>query len=715
MARPSALLLAALVVAAPVAALASGTSEGALDHVVHLRVADARARGLPVVDDHGAFVTARLTPAQADRLARDGVEISPLRHHLGRGPVPAGLEADPASPLFLAQFRGPVKPEWRAALDATALAVYDYLPDHSYLVRLPPGAAEALLALPEVRAVEPYHPAWRIAPELSSYEGARRVTALGTLDAPLDALLGSLAATGALPLAWTTARLEHVVDLLATEAEVRAMARLDDVVWIEPAYDEGSLDNANASALAQGGDVGAWPLHARGVDGSTQKVSVCDTGANTEIARGIHASALGRTPVRMTHELHDDPSAPFLLPDSHELLSLHRKVDLYYAPVEGGYAWGDTDDAEGHGTHTAGTAAGDGAPHGERSGHDGVAFAAKLLVCDITIGLRLAILNDYSNYWDPAYARGARVSSNSWGAEHTSAYTEKARQHDAYVWEYRDFVIVRSMGNNATNVRPEAVAKSAIGVGATESGEGADRIAVFSGTGPAKDGRIKPNVVAPGACVTSSFLSGSASYYCMSGTSMSTPVVAGAAALVQDHFAKGFYPTGVANPADARAPSAALVRAILQISGREVAHDRGAGGFPNAVQGWGRVTLDDALDYDGDARGLRVIADEDASATTGSLFSATLDVLPGEPLRVMLAWSDAPGAAGADPALVNDLDLRVVAPDGTVLGAPDARNVEEAVYVDAPLPGTYTVRVIGSNVPMGPQPFALVATGAFTP
>ncbi|HVM46182.1 MAG TPA: S8 family serine peptidase [Candidatus Thermoplasmatota archaeon] len=700
---------------------ALGASEDPLDHVV-FAPAEALDARIPVIDDYGSFVTARLSAAQAARLASQGVELAPLRHALGRGDVavaaiPPVLRAPADAPLQLVQFRGPVKAEWRAALDAHALAVYDYLPDDSFLARLAPAGAAQLRAMPEVRAVEPYHPAWKIAPALRDASGPQRVTALAFLDEPLADVLVALAATGAVPVDATTARLEHVVDLLATPEQLRAVARLDAVSWVEAARDEGSSDNAAASAITQGGAVGAWPLHAAGLDGSSQTVSVCDTGVNTELAGGFGLpGSLGRV-MKMTHEMHDDPLARYLVYNAHlrpasELPTLpHRKVGLYYSPLENNITMGDSDDADGHGTHTAGTLAGDAPPYGERNGHDGVAYAAKLLVCDITTGFSFHILNDYENYWEPAYAHGARINSNSWGTSHTSAYTIPARQHDAYVWAHRDFLILRSMGNIPSAIRPEAVAKSAMGIGATENGPGLDNVASFSGIGPTQDGRVKPNVVAPGSCLVSSYLSGATSYQCIGGTSMSTPAVAGAAALVRDYFAKGYHPEGVADPAAARDVSAALVRAILQISGREVGGDRGAAGFPNHVQGWGRVALDDALYFAGDARRLQVLADEDQAATTGSLHTVTLEVAAGQPLRVMLAWSDWPGAAGANPALVNDLDLRVVDPLGAVLGAPDARNVEEAVYVADPVPGTYTVRVLGANVPQGPQPFVLVATG----
>ena len=94
------------------------------------------------------------------------------------------------------------------------------------------------------------------------------------------------------------------------------------------------------------------------------------------------------------------------------------------------------------------------------------------------------------------------------------------------------------------------------------------------------------------------------------------------------------------------------------------------------------------------------------------------------PLKVALTWTDPAASAGANPALVNDLDLTVTAPDGTVYagnamqsgqsvpgGSADHKNVEELVYVPSAAQGTWVVTVKGNNVPSGPQTFALAAVG----
>jgi hypothetical protein len=98
----------------------------------------------------------------------------------------------------------------------------------------------------------------------------------------------------------------------------------------------------------------------------------------------------------------------------------------------------------------------------------------------------------------------------------------------------------------------------------------------------------------------------------------------------------------------------------------------------------------------------------------------------GGPFRITLVWTDYPGSTSAARALVNDLDLEVIAPDGTQYrgnagiytsgqclrdGAWDACNNVEGVILSVPQNGRYTVYVRGINVPNGPQPFALVASG----
>jgi subtilase family serine protease len=142
--------------------------------------------------------------------------------------------------------------------------------------------------------------------------------------------------------------------------------------------------------------------------------------------------------------------------------------------------------------------------------------------------------------------------------------------------------------------------------------------------------------------------------------------------------------------------------------------------IPNIHEGWGRVDLVNATD------GSDVFFDEAASLSTGNTASHSVEVAsPGVPLKVTLAWTDYPATTSAATALVNDLDLTVTAPDGTIYrgnvfsggwssagGAFDRLNNVENVYVFSAAAGTWTIDVSGYNVPSGPQPFAVVVDTA---
>jgi hypothetical protein len=199
-------------------------------------------------------------------------------------------------------------------------------------------------------------------------------------------------------------------------------------------------------------------------------------------------------------------------------------------------------------------------------------------------------------------------------------------------------------------------------------------------------------------------------YTYMSGTSMATPLAAGAAALVRQYY------TATRNVA---APSASLIKATLINGARDMGY-----GWGSPEQGWGRIDLANSL-YP--AGGRRIWFENEArSLTTGWSRSYTVDLADGDSFRTTLAWSDAPGFAGSRDSLVNDLDLLVISPSGqTYVGncfvgndaglasqcqADGANNVEN-VFIANPEAGRYTVLVSAWNVPVGPQPYSLVTSG----
>jgi len=187
---------------------------------------------------------------------------------------------------------------------------------------------------------------------------------------------------------------------------------------------------------------------------------------------------------------------------------------------------------------------------------------------------------------------------------------------------------------------------------------------------------------------------------------MSTPLTAGAAALVREYYVID----GLA------VPSAALIKATL-LNG---AYDLNPGQYalayqeisarPNNVQGWGRLDLEKSL-YPELPRKW-VYYDQTAGQTTsGTTHTYNFQADSGEVLLVTLAWTDYPGSAAANGGLVNDLDLQLYDPSEAACHSIDRTNNVEGVDLAAPAGGAYSAWVLGYNVPQGPQPYALVVSG----
>jgi PKD repeat protein len=271
----------------------------------------------------------------------------------------------------------------------------------------------------------------------------------------------------------------------------------------------------------------------------------------------------------------------------------------------------------------------------------------------------------------------------------------------------------------------------------------AEQMAAWSSRGRTDDARIKPDVVAPGTWVLSGYSSlyqegygdpsnpQTGSYQWdgwgmpstewhkyMGGTSMSSPLVAGGAAVVRDFYYK----------AHGHNASAALVKATLINSAHDLLDENNDGvddnhfPIPNAHEGWGRVDLANATDNS------HQFIEETNGLQTGGEFTYQYSVNSAiKPFKVTLVWSDYPSTAAAWKHLVNNLNLVVEPPAGDSYlgnrfdtidgwsitgGLPDKQNNVENVYVESPTVGTWTVKVQGYNVPYGPQPFALVVDGA---
>jgi len=202
---------------------------------------------------------------------------------------------------------------------------------------------------------------------------------------------------------------------------------------------------------------------------------------------------------------------------------------------------------------------------------------------------------------------------------------------------------------------------------------------------------------------------------------MSTPLVAGAAALIRQHLVqqRGHFQNGVK-------PSGALIKAFL-VNGAVTMAGQFTGEIPagpNNVNGFGRVNLTESLIPD--PLKWTLFADEpDYAVETGEIRTFQVNAIDtAEPLKVTLVWTDAPGPANMG-GLQNELYLQVIRPDmtivdGDVTAFPNATNNVQQVVINSPAIGTYEIRVRGVSVTQqapgastGPNPrqdFALVVS-----
>lgn len=663
-----------------------------------MRPASSPVRPAVVLLALAAALTA--VPASAHRIRLSaGVELDPAS-------TPVTSTTTAADTRSLLVHYGDADPSAaRAAIEAAGGRIVSYLPDRTYLVRLPAGAALAQGG--PIAWIGDYRPEHAVAPALRDAPFRADIATLDVdvllfPDAALDDVIARFPG-GSVVLAVSENSTNRLLRARVPSAAIAALAAVNGVRWIEP-FARPRIANQQVQWTVQGGVSEQRPLWAQGLDGSGQFVGITDT--------GIH----------VTHPMFEDPTTPIV--DFADLPG-HRKVVAYYKGSNNpNVTFGDHSAAEFHGTHVAATIAGNDQGLGT-STLDGVARDARIFFQDLSGPALVDGVDPYPDLndlflplWTGSGSGTPHVCCNAWGHPTDGAYTLDAMEVDQFTWGHDDFLVLFPNGDGGagTRVYSPASAKNCLSVGATGNGTSAETILDGLGsTGPADDGRRKPTLVAPGIDIVSA-RADPQPYTTYSGSSAAVAAATGAALLIRQYCSDGWYPTRVPQAPNELSPSAALLKAMCIASAdRTVAGHTG----PDDTIGFGRIDAANVCLLPGDPKSL-LLVDETSALAQGGFREYTIVLANGErPLTAVLCWTDAPGDPAAQVQLVNDLDLTLrrgaEVYKGNVFsggwsvagGSRDDRNVEEMVALAAPGPGTWTLRVDATSIPVGTQRFGI--------
>ncbi|MCX7977549.1 MAG: S8 family serine peptidase [Bdellovibrionaceae bacterium] len=654
----------------------------------------------------------------------------------------ADLQAEES---LIIQYSRPITEADKTFLRSQGFEVFNYIPDDALAARGLWSRAMSLRGQRGIREVVSYQASFKLSPNFGSFSifsAQQRVSVLivtfkkEEAESVAQKLEDWGGAVRDVSDRYVLAQLP--ISLVVRVAGQHAVEHIQPAVDFVPmVFDLSSEDSmvANGDYKDLAGDESGTkamnfsPAWAAGFNGQGQKVSMADTGL-----------------------------------DRGEVANLHRD---FAGAVRTGHAFGlfakNWADPNGHGTHVAGSIAGRGV---ESQGIvRGGAWGAELVPQGMwsPIMNNLTVPNRVSDLFERARSEGVRVHSNSWGSpRNLGAYDAFCEQTDGWLFNNMDMTVLFAAGNSGVDMDKDGridsgsisspgTSKNVITVGASENktstggiqvpisrlrigkenwgaepiyssyiSDNADGLAMFSSRGPTNDGRIKPEIVAPGTNILSNRSQENGAtdgwgryndhYVWMGGTSMSTPLAAGAAAVLRQILTERH---------KFNSPSAALVKALMmnravdlfpgqyglvgRSKGQEILQQR-----PDSDQGFGRVDVGRYVQMEE-----LLLVDEINGVAVGEEKSHTISLFSPGRVAINLVYTDAPASTNAAKNLVNDLDLRVLDDSGREVGsATDRTNNHEYLLLNLS-PGTYRVVVRGVNVPKGKngrQPYALVAT-----
>lgn len=690
----------------------------------------AAARLAPLRDYDG-FQWGSMPESMVRNLERDNIRITiipnPFELALGgerfdpaeRSERGLAYQAEPEGDWHLIQFDGPIRAEWMQALTRSGVHVVQPLHPFSFLVWADSSRINAARALSQVRFAGAMQPEWKQQPGRSVSRSLNtRTMALISAHADLADIRYRLEQFGEVHTLAPYNRHFRIVYMDVAPDHYQHISEIPAVYTIQQIPPEagprGEMSNQSiAGGIDGGGNIfpgyGNW-LATAGFDGSGILVGVVDGGI-----RESHQDLVGST-------------APCV--------------------ASGDFPTSCTTANSNHGSHVAGAIAGTAA--------SGATDSAGFLRGQGTAPGAQVIQQRYASFLDSSDTEngfmvpdgmlkifresalsGALLANNSWGPTGSpQGYDIPTQQIDFITRDADPFTpghqpilpiwaIMNGNGDSGGACAPSSLgspdeAKNHFAVGSTslQTTGGAQvqnifRISNNSAHGPACDGRRVPHIVAPG-CRTDSICAGGigtctsdSAYGLACGTSMAAPVVSGAIAVWAEKYLAehGVY------------PSPALAKSVFTAAAHNLVGNPNADGVtmdhrPDRFQGYGRIDLDFVM-----YPGLEVFTFDQAHVFSQSGQDWQLELAAdnaNEPMRIMLAWTDAPGhgLGGETPAWVNNLDLLVEAEGenylGNVIGddgwsnpggVADDRNNLEAVYLSPTQHGgNITLKVLASDI-----------------
>ena len=602
-----------------------------------------------------------------------------------RPTIEAGFEAEAGGRLYIVQYLTHPLEEYRQAVRQAGGEVLSFLANHSHVVRMDPQARADVEAMPFVRWVGALHPAFRLEPAVIDAIAAGEldeegrdynihVTRAGIGEKQVVA--DRIRAGGGMVVPLSPHG--HFMSVTLSAQQLMDVVRMDEVLYVDRRFPpQAYLNNVR-------------------VDGGANKVEILAgyTGA------GVRAEVID-TGLLLSHQAWTNPP-------------------LLHANNSGNTS---------HGTSVYGCVFSDGT--GNADGRGLIPDAQGIFSSFIGLGDR------YAHTLELLQAPyNAVFQTNSWGSCCTTLYGTASAYMDLIIFD-SDLVILQAQantGNQSSDV--SAWAKNVVSIGGIRHLDTLSRSDDFWGNagsiGPATDGRIKPDFAYwYDSILTTSNSGGYTSSF--GGTSAATPVSAGHFGLLFQMWADGIFGNEV-DPGGTvfdNRPHMSTARALMANSVKPYEFSGSNADLTRNHQGWGLPNVANLYEQ----RNNMFIVNEEDLLVDLQTITYKVDVAEGEPsFRVTMVFMDPPGNPGSSVARINDINLNVLSPSGTLYwgnqglrdgnlstpdGSPSSVDPIENVWIEFPEAGSWTIEIIGFEIvedahvetPEIDADFALVVTG----